>query len=852
MERQFVIKKIAFRFLYLRELIPIFHINTLAVKEKILNKTFIQKVIQGIRNALNKIWNWLVDKLDFPYDVIAPIFAPLLISILPFIIYFKDNGQVSEIIQILFAKDGISWFSKGIYLMVFGLFLYYLTFSIVTHGIRSAAKNKVMEEFNYVYISKYWILSFVLILVFLISAVVREQIDFIKFVSSVIGLAFCLRIFIPFFQNSLIKDNSKGNEIELNLSESTHMSQLKIKYSYILMLLSGFSFLVGVSFLLSKTNTNFGYFHQLAILIAAIFFYRKVSSTFLQDENKNEDKKVALKVDKNINSILGYYGFFLTYLFWGIVLYTLLYFLIPDNWTQPIYVIAFIVFFVLLILSRETKDPDKKVWSETILGQLLFILILVGIFTDFRSISFLVLGLVFAIILIFNIQNLSYKKKTSGLFILIILILISMGIRSLGNCLNLWQAGNTIHSLNLENGIEYQSVDKNYQDWHSTKRKEKAINDSSSVYILVTEGGGIRSAIWTTAVFAKLDSIFPNFLDKTYAISGVSGGSVGSIVYAAMKYDSLDSLQQLTQQVYSQDLLSNTILSTMVGVPIQTFFPGPLKKLDRAYILENDIMQAYDTCTTFGTLGKGIVNLYQENDYSIPNLFLNTTHVENGKKCIVSNLKMNSKYFPNDEDLIQIIQKDVPLKTAAVLSARFPIVSSSGKVHTPTREAWGNLVDGGFYDNSGLLTAIDIVNMIHQETPDSLNFKPVIIFLQNGNDQNSKKGSKGFAPLSSIMNTWAENTERRNNDIEALQEELNFDFIQFRLNHSRASNDYGFPLGWLLSERTILEIMNEVDLLDKNVPLFPVIENRRDSLWIAQQNFRNWLKLDSLERRSEN
>ena len=79
------------------------------------------------RRKISHIWKILRDGLDDIYDIFAPIILPLTISSIPFILLFLDNGQVSEILQILFSKDDISIFGKGFYLIIFGLFFYFLT-----------------------------------------------------------------------------------------------------------------------------------------------------------------------------------------------------------------------------------------------------------------------------------------------------------------------------------------------------------------------------------------------------------------------------------------------------------------------------------------------------------------------------------------------------------------------------------------------------------------------------------------------------------------------------------------------------------------------------------------------------
>ena len=56
--------------------------------------------------------------------------------------------------------------------------------------------------------------------------------------------------------------------------------------------------------------------------------------------------------------------------------------------------------------------------------------------------------------------------------------------------------------------------------------------------------------------------------------------------------------------------------------------------------------------------------------------------------------------------------RDVPLSTAALTSARFPFVSPHGTIKNLARETIDRIVDGGYFESNGALTAVDIINAI--------------------------------------------------------------------------------------------------------------------------------------------
>ncbi|MGO9642734.1 MAG: hypothetical protein ACLP1Y_15675 [Candidatus Acidiferrales bacterium] len=71
---------------------------------------------------------------------------------------------------------------------------------------------------------------------------------------------------------------------------------------------------------------------------------------------------------------------------------------------------------------------------------------------------------------------------------------------------------------------------------------------------------------------------------------------------------------------------------------------------------------------------------------------------------------------------------DIRLSTAALLSARFPIVSPPGVLRVATQPCYGDrIVDGGYFENSGLTTALDIAEALKSEK-----VTPIILWIQNG------------------------------------------------------------------------------------------------------------------------
>lgn len=92
---------------------------------------------------------------------------------------------------------------------------------------------------------------------------------------------------------------------------------------------------------------------------------------------------------------------------------------------------------------------------------------------------------------------------------------------------------------------------------------------------------------------------------------------------------------------------------------------------------------------------------------------LNTTEVDNGRRYLISPFRVDNRFTDADfhEPWPQPVEnqqfRDMSYSTAAGLSARFPLISPYG--FFPEQRA-RLFIDGGLYDNSGAITATEIVS----------------------------------------------------------------------------------------------------------------------------------------------
>jgi hypothetical protein len=254
------------------------------------------------------------------------------------------------------------------------------------------------------------------------------------------------------------------------------------------------------------------------------------------------------------------------------------------------------------------------------------------------------------------------------------------------------------------------------------------------VYIIAAEGGGIYAASAASMFMAKLQDRVPHFAEHVFAVSGVSGGAIGSAIFQALDHPAAASpvpprsmpqqpakvceagsgIRQGRSHAIEEEVASvmeDDHFSPVVG----SIFPELLglgKK--RPVVLEEsftDSVFARDT-----QAGEALAAPFT-NHWSAragpPALVLNTTWVETGFRVAFAPFRLNeidealySFFDPLMPDFSSAGKNPPKLITAAAASARFPLILPPLTAVMPDKR-W-NFVDGGYADNSGATTALDL------------------------------------------------------------------------------------------------------------------------------------------------
>jgi hypothetical protein len=271
-----------------------------------------------------------------------------------------------------------------------------------------------------------------------------------------------------------------------------------------------------------------------------------------------------------------------------------------------------------------------------------------------------------------------------------------------------------------------QAIDKDFAAWWANRPSRK-LGERFPVVIVAAEGGGMRNAYLSAMALSHLRDTIAGFDEHVYAISGVSGGSVGGALYAALVREDelrkarsqpgITSFVEPARRVLSRDLLAPLLAGWFTGDTIARLVPFPIDAFDRARALERELERVFADETGSDVFEKGFYHLRPTPSATqisnVPNLLLNVTRVETGERWVVSHAGGWSQGLLC-HDLSELEIGDIPLSTAAVLSARFPLVTPAARVDTPLGKV--RLVDGGYFENSGLTSAHDVAMEILSST----------------------------------------------------------------------------------------------------------------------------------------
>ena len=372
-------------------------------------------------------------------------------------------------------------------------------------------------------------------------------------------------------------------------------------------------------------------------------------------------------------------------------------------------------------------------------------------------------------------------------------------------------------------------------------RQDLAEYETYPVFFVATEGGGLRAAYFTSLVLSAIQDRCPQFAQHLFAISGVSGGSVGAGIFAglaaqrarneggkrcAADFRMPGQFQRLADSVLARDFLTPLFAQGLYPDMLQRALPFPVPSFDRARALEYGLERSWKHVTGGDEFARPFYRLWKTfTTGATPALFLNTTRVETGARMVESNLHPIGERFDRLVSLADIDrQLDIPLSTALGLSARFPIVTPVGGI--PFRDSVFRYADGGYFDDSGATTLIEMLASLYVGDS-SLTaagrpaFVPVVIRIgfsvkdRMSSDPTRKFTSSGLnevlSPVRTLLNTRdahaATAVEQLHTTIAALVDRgVDARLIEFQLTQDNVP----LVLGWLMATRARAEMTKQL------------------------------------------
>jgi hypothetical protein len=309
------------------------------------------------------------------------------------------------------------------------------------------------------------------------------------------------------------------------------------------------------------------------------------------------------------------------------------------------------------------------------------------------------------------------------------------------------------------------------------------------VFVIAAEGGGIYAASAISTFLSRLEEVSPHFDEHVFAISGVSGGSIGAAIFQAFDHAThpdvpvtVEALanpavacpqysptsrpevsQTLAQKV--ANVMQDDHFSPVVGSIFPEIFGAPLTRSDALVAsFENsaaaqDVAAGRELCAPFAQ--------HWAVAGAAPALVLNSTWVETGFRTafapfhlhdIDESLYSFSDPEMPDEDCPSIPNKQncVSLMAAAAVSARFPLILPPFSTDLQGGKRW-NFVDGAYSDNSGATTALDLYKALEDMAPQNVDLRIILITSSNpqpdltGNDISGTVFRDTIAPLDALM-----------------------------------------------------------------------------------------------------
>ncbi len=370
-------------------------------------------------------------------------------------------------------------------------------------------------------------------------------------------------------------------------------------------------------------------------------------------------------------------------------------------------------------------------------------------------------------------------------------------------------------------------ADDYFKEWCAAKK----VDSSKAVYLCLAAGGGSRAAYWTGLTLDSLSRKDPEFKNRLFAISTVSGSTSGAnmlltkwmlqskgVEPAVDDNPSESSLVSFWKRLYHYNYLSSALWGLLISDGIRGWFSRSADfDKDRNYYHEmNEIhaLQRNYAAQFRDTIGRWMLGDYMmkwtgEQNFAVPLHLVNSATTQTGKRALVCGYEDVEQIHTTAIDLYQQFKEktktdfygfSLPMTTAVKISQSFPIVSAYYHLKDVA-----TLIDGGIYENTGANSLYELYRHLKERNP-KIKFKILFILNSEVDKENTNpQYSALFNTFSSVSSTpfsghswyWLKLLETTASDIKQGDEVEYFEVKDAQGNH------VDYPLGIMLSSNTL-------------------------------------------------
>jgi hypothetical protein len=334
-------------------------------------------------------------------------------------------------------------------------------------------------------------------------------------------------------------------------------------------------------------------------------------------------------------------------------------------------------------------------------------------------------------------EGLYYKRKGTFLWALIIIGGVLFAAKSHGGLFNL-------HKMYYVESNENISIDQFTYCLDEYIVDSLYRENSVTPMIQVTSfGGGLKSNLWTLLTMDALDDRISEvmqtdnkpsrILDFALSLSGVSGGAVGLGNYLVLDYMNRNlynyNKDKIIQKIGEENILAIDAAGVFGHDLIKQTFSregsGEDPYYDRSYYAMQRYMKVLSKtsdCDIIDSLLRiSLSELWYKMSIDVPHnpaLIINTAST-NHQPGVSFSLRSETEVFPGyiyladtTMDGSVVTHKDLSYYNAISTSNRFPIMSPTGQI-----EDDGFFLDGGYFENSGLMTSNQFLDDLKAKSP---------------------------------------------------------------------------------------------------------------------------------------